>query len=166
MTGRMRRWLVGADAGGSPAIEMGLVLPLLLFMIGVALEFGIVMFQVMEVNNAVEAGAAYAAAHQEGCCNSGYNTKIQSVVQNATALTVTAATPSSFCGCPNNANPPAVMSATCGTICSFGTGNRQVGKYVTVSASYNLVSSIVPWLPNNGQLLPSSISFSTTVRVQ
>ncbi len=176
MIARLRQWLRGADRGG-PAAEIGLVLPLLLFLIGSVLEFGLIMFQIMEVNNATEAAAAYAAHHSTSCCSSSFNSAVQSVMQSATALgsNITAGTPAAFCACAgssglscaNSTNSLAQCSTAypgnCTTACSDGTNP---GTFVMVTGSYNLISNLFPWLPNSGQILPSSYGASMTVRIQ
>lgn len=169
MSGHLRYWL-HADRG-SPAAEMGLVITLLLFLLGGALEFGLAIFQVEEANNAIEAGAAYAAAHPFLCCSSTYQTNIQTVVQNATGLgsnvsvsvTGIGGGTAPSCGCPNGASPPKITSTSCNAKCNNG---LYAGSYVQVGGSYNMVSNILPWLPNMGQILPSTITPTIAVRIQ
>ena len=164
---------------GNAAAEMGLVITLFLLLLGGAMEFGIVIFQIMEVNNAVEAGAGYASANAGNCtaptcgtstctpgaCNAAYTTAIKNVIQGSTGLSsnVTASTPTVKCGCPSNSGVT-LSTSSCPKPCV--TGGPNPGTYVVVNGSYSLLTNTIPFLPNNGSILPSSINFTYTVRVQ
>ncbi|MGO8847274.1 MAG: TadE family protein, partial [Methylocella sp.] len=77
--------------------------PLLLIVLTGTVELGFLMYEAMQVNNAVEAGALYAAANSFNAAN------ITSAVTNASVLptglnTLTATpAPTQFCGCPTAA---------------------------------------------------------------
>ncbi|MEJ2123553.1 MAG: pilus assembly protein [Alphaproteobacteria bacterium] len=80
---------------GAAALELGLISPfLVMFMVGVV-ELGTTAYEVMQAQNAVEAGAIYAM-------HKGYNSEaITSIVENATGNDdVTALPPTQFCACP------------------------------------------------------------------
>jgi Flp pilus assembly protein TadG len=130
---------------GTAAIEFALFTPLLLILLTGTVELGFIMYEAMQVNNAVEAGALYAAAN-------GFNAaSITSAVNNASvlptglnALTATPA-PTQFCGCPtaagvtNLGNPPCSATACSGS---------PAGTYVRVNAS--LTHTVIipnPWVP-------------------
>ena len=130
---------------GTAAIEFGLFIPVLLTLLTGTVELGFLMYEAMQVNNAVEAGALYAAAN-------GFNAaSITSAVTNASvlptglnALTATPA-PTQFCGCPTAAGVTNLGSPPCSaTACS----GSPAGTYVQVNAS--LTHTIIipnPWVP-------------------
>ena len=135
------------DAGANRARQPSssrLFIPFLLILLTGTVELGFLMYEAMQVNNAVEAGALYAAAN-------GFNAaSITSAVTNASvlptglnALTATPA-PTQFCGCPSAAalelgGPPCSATACSGS---------PAGTYVQVNAS--LTHTIIipnPWVP-------------------
>jgi Flp pilus assembly protein TadG len=130
---------------GTAAIEFALFTPLLLILLTGTVELGFLMYEAMQVNNAVEAGALYAAAN-------GFNAaSITSAVTNASvlptglnALTATPA-PTQFCGCPSATALSNLGAPPCSaTACS----GRPAGTYVQVNAS--LTHTIIipnPWVP-------------------
>jgi Flp pilus assembly protein TadG len=104
---------------GTAAIEFGLFIPVLLILLMGTAELGLLMYEGMQVNNAVEAGALYAAKNGWDLTADPTGATIVTAVQNAsvlpTGLNTLAATPapSQFCGCPTatgitNAGPPHV----------------------------------------------------------
>jgi Flp pilus assembly pilin Flp len=131
--GRLVR--LARDSEGASAIEFGFLAPILALLVMGIVDFGMGIWEDMEVANAAEAGAAYASVK-------GWNataTKIQSAVTNATSLSTISASPAPSimsCGCPN-ANSTAISSATCGTTCSDGS---EAGHYwvVNAQASYSM----------------------------
>jgi Flp pilus assembly protein TadG len=138
---RFRR---GSESGNA-AIEFGLFIPVLLIVLTGTVELGFLMYEAMQVNNAVEAGILYAAAN-------GFNAaSITSAVTNASvlptglnALTATPA-PTQFCGCATAASVTNLGSPPCSaTACS----GSPAGTYVQVNAS--LTHTIIipnPWVP-------------------
>jgi hypothetical protein len=130
---------------GTAAIEFGLFIPVLLTLLTGTVELGFLMYEAMQVNNAVEAGALYAAAN-------GFNAaSITSAVTNASvlptglnALTATPA-PTQFCGCPSatalsNLGPPPCSATAC--------SGSPAGTYVQVNASLTHMIIIPnPWVP-------------------
>ena len=134
----------GSESGNA-AIEFGLFIPVLLILLTGTVELGFLMYEAMQVNNAVEAGALYAAAN-------GFNAaSITSAVTNASVLptglnTLTATpAPTQFCGCPTAAGVTNLGSPPCSaTACS----GSPAGTYVQVNAS--LTHTIIipnPWVP-------------------
>lgn len=122
---------------GTAAIEFALFLPFLLLVLSGIVELGFSAYEAMQVNNAVDAGAIYAAT------NAFSAAKISSVTTSGAVLppglnTLTATpAPTQFCGCPSaagsvsNLGPP---NPTCSlTACSGG----PAGTYVQVNASLN-----------------------------
>jgi Flp pilus assembly protein TadG len=136
------RLLGRAGESGTAAIEFALFLPFLLLLLTGVVELGFSAYEAMQVSNAVEAGALYAAA----------NTATFSAANTATATTSGAAlppglnsltatpAPSTFCGCPsaagtvsNQGAPAPLCATTFPTACSGGVA----GTYVRVNASLN-----------------------------
>ncbi len=129
---------------GTAAIEFALFLPLLLLLLTGIVELGFSAYEAMQVNNAVDAGAIYAAANAANTFSA--TTTAAATVAGATlpsglnTLTATPA-PTQFCGCPSaagsvsnlGASPP-VCATTFPTACS---GSTPAGTYVKVNASLN-----------------------------
>lgn len=137
---------------GNAALEMGIVFPIFVTLIVGISQYGLAIFQIMEVGYAAQAGANYAMKN-------GFNVSgIETAVIQATALPNVSANspaPSQACGC---ASPTTgISSATCGTTCP-GTGAGSAGTYVTVSAS----AAYSPVLPG----IPSPIVAKAVVRIQ
>ncbi|HEV2300881.1 MAG TPA: hypothetical protein VGR91_04860 [Stellaceae bacterium] len=146
-------------AGGNVAAEMGIVAILLTALISGTLESGMIIFQIMEVNDAAESGAAYAAINGFNCPgNPGTPQCIQTAVTAATGLQNLQATPapSTFCGCSGTSG---ITAASCTTTCSNG---DLAGIYVAVNAQYSFVFG------NYARLLglPNPLTATSTVRVQ
>lgn len=132
-------------------MEFALALPLLLILIVGTAEIGFAVYEAMQVNNAVEAGALYAAKN-------GFDaTGISNAVVNATSTPgITASpAPTQFCGCPSSAG---VVTATCGATCSSG---GTAGTYVRVSAAYT--HQTILNYPTFG--LPTTITAQSVVRL-
>src|SRR3982075_4544765 len=73
------------DCRGVSAVEFGLAAPVFLAALSPVIDLGLAFSQQIRVNQAVEAGAAYAAVNQY---NSGtWATNVQNAVTNATTLT-------------------------------------------------------------------------------
>jgi Flp pilus assembly protein TadG len=156
-TRRLTR-LVGAAqrllraAGGASAVELGLVAtPLVVLVIGVA-DFGIAVYQKMEVQLAAQAGAEYAGRHAWDV------TAIKTAVTSATSLSSISASPppSQSCGCPSGTS---ITAASCGTNCASG---QQAGVYgyVSATAQYSMM------FPYPGVANPMTLSAKATVRLQ
>ena len=117
---------------GSAAIEVGIIFPLFVVLVLGVAEYGLAIFQFMEVGYAAQVGANYALTNGFNAAN------IQTAVTSATALaTITAPTPTQFCGC---ASTSGITTATCGSACAGG-GNT--GTYVSVNSS----AAYAPVLP-------------------
>ena len=141
---------------GTAAIEFALFTPLLLILITGTVELGFLMYEAMQVNNAVEAGALYAAAN-------GFSTaSITSAVTNASVLptglnTLTATpAPTQFCGCPTATGVTNLGSLPCSaTACS----GSPAGTYVQVNAS--LTHTII--IPNSW--VPATLTATAVIRI-
>jgi Flp pilus assembly protein TadG len=142
---------------GTAAIEFALFLPVLLILLTGTVELGFSAYEAMQVNNAVEAGALYAAKN-------GYNAaSVTSAVTNASvlpaglsALTATPA-PSEFCGCPTATGITKLGSLPCSaTACS----GSPAGTYVQVNASLNHTTII-----SNSLGLPTTFTATAVIRI-
>jgi Flp pilus assembly protein TadG len=144
------RWW--SDPRGVATIELSIIAPLLVLALICTADLGLGIYRNMQVQNAAQAGAEYAATH--GFAASG----IVGAVQAATAFSGITASPepTQFCGC---ASATGVASATCGSACS---GGSIAGTYVSVSALATY-TTLLPY-----PLLPSSFSLTAqaTVRLQ
>jgi Flp pilus assembly protein TadG len=134
---------------GNAAIELGIIFPIFVTLIVGVSQYGLAIFQIMEVGYAAQVGANYAITN-------GFKTgAIQTAVTSATALAnITAPVPTQACGC---ASSTGISSAACGTTCP-GTGAGPAGTYVTVNASV----SYSPVLPG----IPSPINAKAVVRIK
>jgi Flp pilus assembly protein TadG len=146
------------DRRGVSAVEFGLAAPVFLAALSPVIDLGLAFSQQIRVNQAVEAGAQYAAVNQY---NSGtWATNVQSAITNATSLTVSPTVGSETCGCPNATNtaisnvgsPPCTQACTDGTI---------AGYYVTISATATY-TSVMPYPIINNPTLSSQ----AVVRIQ
>jgi Flp pilus assembly protein TadG len=136
---------------GSVAIEFGIAAPMLMILFVAVVEVGFAVYQAMQVQTAIEAGALDAAE------NGGSTDGISTAVLSATGLAGITATPSpaQFCGCPGTTGVVAVLcSATC-------VGGNTPGQYVRISAALTRKSLI----PNSGLLLPATFTAQSIIRL-
>jgi Flp pilus assembly protein TadG len=126
----VRRFIAGeAGLSGSALVEFTIFGPMLLAMAIYTMDYGLLNFSQMEVQNAAQAGAQYAVAN-----NSYDSTAISTAVTSATKFTAVTATSSQYCGCPA-ATAITFCAASC-DLCSTGTCPTSVqGLYVTVLAT-------------------------------
>jgi Flp pilus assembly protein TadG len=151
--------MVGADGiSGGAMVEFTVFAPILLIMAIYTMDFGLLMFSKMEVQNAAQAGAQYAIV------NNGYDsTAISSAVTNATKFTTITPTSSQFCGCPS-ATKVKFCSASCDT-CNTGTCALTVqGHYVTVTATP--ATAYAPFISFGLLANSADISATSTVRIK
>ena len=119
------------DDGGA-AVEMGLIAPFLATLIIGVITYGVVIFQIMAVNDAAQAGAMWASIN-----GNNIPANIEAAEAAATELGITTPAPTSLsCGCASGFS---IASAACGTSCADGTTS---GVYVTVTASYSTIEAI------------------------
>lgn len=98
---------------GSAAIELAIVAPMLLTLLGGVVDVGFGLQEAMLAQNAAEAGALYAATH-------GWNaTGIEAAIVAAEPNSGVAAKPPprQFCGCADVAG---ITAAACGVHCHGG----------------------------------------------
>ena len=141
---------------GVSAIEFAFVAPMLALLLIGLIDFGVGLWDQMQVSNAAAAGAEYAFIH-------GWNgTAISDAVSAATNLAsiVASPQPEEACGCPNVTSgitetgiPP------CSGTCPDGS---PIGTYALVSAeaSYSLI------LPFPGVSGPMTLSSSAVARLK
>jgi Flp pilus assembly protein TadG len=137
----MRKFLkrLFRQTNGGAALEFGIVFPIFAVLIVGIAEYGMVMVQIMAVNNAAQIGANYAMLN-------GYNptnTNIQNAVNAATGIPKANVTVAEMCGCANGAT---ISSLGCGPpmpLC----GSQTAGAYVTVTVS-QAYSPVAPGIPS------------------
>jgi Flp pilus assembly protein TadG len=133
---RLLRHVAAADRGVT-TIEFAFVAPALaLFIIGI-IDFGMGLWDQLQVRNAAQAGAVYASINGWDATAA----QIQSAVTNATGLSAITASPSPSwgCGCLNTTS--GIRAAACGSVCADGS---TAAHYVTVSAQAPY-STILPY---------------------
>jgi Flp pilus assembly protein TadG len=140
------------DAAGVSTIEFAFVVSFLCLLAVGVVDFGMGLWEQMQVGNAARAGAEYAAANGWTSNSPG---NIETEATSATGLSSISATASESCGCPNAST--GITSATCGSSCASG---GTAGTYVTVTASATY-STIITY-PG----IPSSFSLSSTATVR
>jgi Flp pilus assembly protein TadG len=135
----IRQFLIGEDgASGASLVEFTLFAPILVIMSIYMVDFGLLFFRNMEVQNAAQAGVDWAVANRD------YNSAdISAAVTNSTnykAVNVSSGYPKEQCGCPSN-SPTTFTTYTNACTCSGGSNG---GVYVTVKtqATYN---SFIPY---------------------
>jgi Flp pilus assembly protein TadG len=118
------------ETSGSALVEFAVLAPLLVTLAVYTVDFGLLAFSKMEVQNAAQAGAQYAIG------KAGYDsTAIASAVTAASRFTTITPSSSQFCGCPTAAAGVKFCAASC-DLCSTGTCASNVqGHYVTVTAT-------------------------------
>jgi len=137
---------------GTAALEFGLFAPLLMIMLVYIVELGESVFEAMQVQNAAEAGAVYAAKH-------GWNSAgISAAVVNSSGLAGVTASPApyEFCGCPAASG---ITTVSCTSTC---TGGVTPSLYVKVSAA--IPHPVI--LSDLGLPIPATLTATATVRLQ
>jgi Flp pilus assembly protein TadG len=148
------------DRRGVSAVEFALAAPVFLAALSPVIDLGLAFSQQIRVNQAVEAGAQYAAVNQY---NSGtWATNVSNAVTNATTLSVSPNVGSETCGCPNATNTAIsnVGTPPCTQTCT--TDGTTAGYYVTISAQATY-TSVMPY-----SILGTSATLSSQaiVRIQ
>lgn len=143
---RQKRVCVLASAAdGSAAIELAVGAPMLALILSALVDVGQGFYQLIQVQNAAQAGAQYALRH-------GWDSaSIQNAVLAATTLATISASPvpSQSCGCPAG---NAITTVACGSSCSDGT---KAGTYVTVNAR-SPYTPMLPFSPLGSSLILSA----------
>ena len=127
---KIRGFATGAEAtSGAALVEFATFGSLLIALALYAIDFGLFVFNKMEVQYAAQAGAQYAIG------KTAYSaTAISSAMVNATRFTPITPTSQEFCGCPATSGIT-FCAASCDT-CNTGTCPTTVqGHYVTATAT-------------------------------
>ncbi|HEV2551365.1 MAG TPA: TadE family protein [Stellaceae bacterium] len=122
---------------GNAAVEFAIIAPVLVGLLVPVADYGLYIYDQMQLNLAAQAGMEYAA--RNGWAPAG----IQQAAVNASpalSLTVQSVTPSQFCGCPsgntiaqqNCSDPNTGQQAHCNN----DPAQPLVGTYVNVTATY------------------------------
>src|SRR5437764_9060519 len=149
------------DRSGMSAVEFGLATPVFLAMLTPVIDLGLAFSQQIRVNQAVEAGAQYAAANPYN--GTTWATNVSSAMTNATTLSVSPVVGAETCGCPNSTSTAIIggygSPPSCTGSCPDGSNP---GYYATLSASLTY-TSVMPY-----SILGSSTTLSSqaVVRVQ
>jgi Flp pilus assembly protein TadG len=151
-SGRLRRflWRPAHDTSGTAAAEFGLIVPVLALMVVAVADIGLGVVRKMQVEDAVQLGAAYAVVH-------GFDASAISTIVTGGASTISASPPPALsCGCAGGSS---VTTVDCGSTCP---GGATAGTYVTVSAQATYDTTL-----NYGVVSSSySLSAQSTVRLQ
>jgi Flp pilus assembly protein TadG len=151
-SGMLRRLLScpGQETSGTAAVEFGLVVPVLALMVVATADIGLGVVRKMQVEDAVQLGAAYAVVH-------GFDVSAISAIVTGGNSTISASPPPTLsCGCAGGSS---VTAVGCGSTCP---GGAAAGKYVTVSAQTTYSTTV------NYAVGPSdyNLSAQSTVRLQ
>lgn len=114
-----------ARQAGSAAIELAIVAPMLLTLLGGMVDVGFGLHEAMLAQNAAEAGALYAATH--GWDRAGIEAAIVAAAPNS--VIAAKPPPRRFCGC---ATTNGITATTCGAQCPGGTA---AAAYVELDAA-------------------------------
>lgn len=149
------RLAVGREVSGTAAVEFVLILPILLAVLVATVDIGMAFYDRMQVDNAAQAGAEYAAL--KGSAGFDANA-ISQIVTGASSLSQISASPapSLSCGC---AETSGVAAAQCGSQCPDG---LTAGKYATVAAE----AQYSTFFPYPGLPRPMTLSAQSTVRLE
>jgi Flp pilus assembly protein TadG len=159
----IRRFLVEENGSeGAALVEFTIFAPMLVIMSIYVMDFGLLFFDKLEMQNAAQAGAHWAIA------NGIYNASdIANAATNATNLPASQITVTSneFCGCPSNSpfqvNQIAAGPCSGGATCS---GGALAGNYVTVSATPT--TAYKPLVAYGLFSVSPTVNASATVRIQ
>jgi Flp pilus assembly protein TadG len=146
---------------GMSAVEFGLAAPVFMAMLTPVVDLGLAFSQQIRVNQAVEAGAQYAAMNQYN--TSSWSSAVSSAMTGATTLSISPSVGSETCGCPNSGSTAIVTGGygtapNCTGTCPDGTSP---GYYVTISAS-KIYTSVMPYSILGGS---TTLSSQAIVRV-
>jgi Flp pilus assembly protein TadG len=150
-----------AGIAGAALVEFTIFAPMLMIMSIYTMDFGLVFYKKLELQNAAQAGAQWAIA------NRVYNSSsIQIAAQNATKLAPGKFNVSSsqFCGCSKDSggNPNVTFLSNGSCTASSTCTNGVPGTYVTVCATFTAASGLNNNFITYG-LVPSSYSGSCSL---
>jgi Flp pilus assembly protein TadG len=138
------------ETEGGAAVELGIIFPIFTVLVLGVIEYGMAIFQIMNVSHAAQVGAQFAMLK-------GYNVaNIQAAVTAATGIAAGNVTVTEQCGCA--AAGPSLTVTSCGPPLPPCGGGQQAGAYVTVNVRW----AYSPAAPG----IPSPLVAQTVVRVQ
>lgn len=108
---------------GVAVIEFALVLPLLVLLLGAAVNYGLIISKKIELSNAVNVGLLYAFG------NSSVIANVQTEVNNSTNIEIETVVVTQYCQCLDGSKP------VCGQTCSDG---YKAPSYVAIEATSNV----------------------------
>jgi Flp pilus assembly protein TadG len=150
-SGTLRRILShpGQETSGTAAVEFGLIVPMLALMVVATADIGLGVARKMQVEDAVQLGAAYAVVH-------GFDASAISAVVTGNSTISASPPPTLSCGCAGGSS---ITAVDCGSTCP---GGATAGRYVTVSAQTTYSTAV------SYGVVPSSYNLSaqSTVRLQ
>jgi Flp pilus assembly protein TadG len=158
---RMRRGLSRRFAGlarstnGTSVVEFAVAAPVLLGLLVPVADLGMAFAQRQQVQQAVQAGAQYAASHP---WHRDAPNDITNAVRAASPISGLSVTPAPYqaCGCPSGS---AVATVTCGATCANG---QIAGYYVVISAQL----PYTPVLPYSALSDQVTLTGQATVRIR
>jgi Flp pilus assembly protein TadG len=142
---------------GNAAVEIALLSPVLVIMLTGTIQLGLGFYKAMQVQQAAEAGAMYAANNGTASLAG-----IEAAVTSASSTLGITATPIPvlFCGCPTTTG--VISQASCTTpLCA---SSAAPGHYVTVSATITLTNLISSSYLNLS--LPKTLTRTSVIRTQ
>ena len=165
--GLARIGALARDRRGMSAVEFGLAAPIFLGALSPLIDIGLAMSQQIKINQAVDAGAQYAAVNPYN--PDTWSSNVQSAMTNATTMTISPNVGAQTCGCPNSTNTAisshdtvtncGTANGATGTLCTDGT---QPGYYVTISATHTYTSM----MPYSVLGTSATLSSQAIVRIQ
>ena len=138
-----------ADRRGSTAVEFALIMPVLLLFLGGVVDFGRAFYYRTELDQALRSGMQYTLKAPTDTAG------IASVIQQSTALPITAKIPVTFCECYDGTT----VSCSGGTCSALG----PIRNYVKLEATYAYAPMIGAMV---GLLPPSPLDATLIVRTQ
>lgn len=149
------RWL-RAGRRGSATVEFALAAPVLVFMLGFMVDFGLLLRARIAISTGLMNAVQYAIT--TGPTVTADN--LRTVLRQATPLNgLTAAVSGPGCYCAS-AYPVTLSAATCGTTCA--SDGTTAGTYVILSGSY----AYTPMMPGVSSVMATTVTLSATARLQ
>ena len=169
----IRRFLVGEEGiAGAALVEFTIFAPMLVIMSIYTMDYGLLFYKKLELQNAAQAGAQWAMANR--VYNSSY---IQIAAQNATKVPANNfnVTSSQFCGCSEDSGGnPAVTQLSTGACnlasatCTHGVPGTYVSVTATPTTTYHssFAYRLVPSTYSSTCGVAQSMCVTSTVRIQ
>jgi Flp pilus assembly protein TadG len=147
-----RRFRLGRR--GVASIEFAISVPVVLIMVGWMYDLSNVLIARIQLSNAVQSAAYYAALAGPSVTA----TTLTSIVQKSGTIAATASITGPACYCVTS-SPTALTAATCGASCS---GGSTAVNYVLITGNY----TYTPLLPDLSGLTSQALTETATVRLQ